>query len=749
MAGTIKGITIEIGGNTTKLEKALKSVNSVGADLNKQLKSIDKSLKFNPGNTELLAQKQRTLASAVENTKSKLEQLKSAQDQAKQSLADGNLGQDQFDALTREIIKTENQLKSFEGQAKKTSQTLQEFSQNASNIGESLSNAGSTLTKSITLPLAAAGAASFKFAADFEDAMGATEQVFKDSSGEMKDWAENLKTYYGISKTEALSYANTMGAMLKNIGGLTEQEAAKQSQTLVQLAGDLSAMFGGTTQSAVQALTGALKGNTSMLDNYGMGVNEATIKQKALEMGLSSGTKELSLQAKQAATLALIMEQTGDAQGQAAREANGASGSVKQFTTSLKNLSMSFGEEIIPLFTPVIEGLTGLIQKFSELPSGVKKGIVIFATFAMALGPLLLLLGKLATIIGTVTGAFAIMGGAQVAGASAAMVGLAKIIETLVAGFAIFKGAMTAVIAALTPFAPAISAVIVTLGLLYLAFKNLDKIKETLQNLDGIVTPFFENLKNNINTGWERISENTSQAIENLKTLIAEKWATANVGIDQFTENLVNGLNSGWERLQQNAASSLEKLKGTISTKWDEIKQATSNMVNNLGTSMGAAWDNIKQSAAQKWESIKNAVMQPLKNLLNEFRQFLQSVKQMFSIEIKFPKIKLPKFKINGKFNLNPPSVPNFSVEWHKKGGIFNKPTLLQSSNGALHGVGEAGPEAILPIERLKDMLSDVVGGNSGNTYIFNVKFDEISEISDFIEMAKNQERIDRMGSVT
>ena len=63
-----------------------------------------------------------------------------------------------------------------------------------------------------------------------------------------------------------------MGSMLVNIGGLTQDQAAKQSASLIQLAGDLTAMFGGTTQDAVRALTGALKGNNTMLDNYGMAV---------------------------------------------------------------------------------------------------------------------------------------------------------------------------------------------------------------------------------------------------------------------------------------------------------------------------------------------------------------------------------------------------------------------------------------------------------------------------------------------
>ena len=111
-------------------------------------------------------------------------------------------------------------------------------------------------------------------------------------------------------------------------------------------------MFGGTTESAIQALTGALKGNNSMLDNYGMAVNEAMIKTKAMEMGLIAEGEQLDLAGKQAATLALIMEQTGAAQGQAAREAEGASGSMRAFGTEIKKHCYIYWRNTTPCYYP-------------------------------------------------------------------------------------------------------------------------------------------------------------------------------------------------------------------------------------------------------------------------------------------------------------------------------------------------------------------------------------------------------------
>ena len=114
MANRIKGITVEIGGDVTGLDKALKTVNGTIKDTQSQLKDVERLLKLDPGNTELLTQKQKLLKDAVSATKDKLEALKQAQEQAKQQLESGNLGQDKYDALQREIIETEQNLKDLE-----------------------------------------------------------------------------------------------------------------------------------------------------------------------------------------------------------------------------------------------------------------------------------------------------------------------------------------------------------------------------------------------------------------------------------------------------------------------------------------------------------------------------------------------------------------------------------------------------------------------------------------------------------
>lgn len=124
MANRIKGITVEIGGDTSGLDKALKSVNSSISHTQSALRDVNKLLKLDPSNTELLAQKQKLLQDAVASTKEKLDALKQAQEQAKQQLENGTLGQDKYNALQREIIETEQELQRLAEQAATTSTAL-------------------------------------------------------------------------------------------------------------------------------------------------------------------------------------------------------------------------------------------------------------------------------------------------------------------------------------------------------------------------------------------------------------------------------------------------------------------------------------------------------------------------------------------------------------------------------------------------------------------------------------------------
>lgn len=238
MASRIKGITVEIGGDTTGLEKALKGVNNSIKTTQSALKDVERLLKLDPTNTELLTQKQKLLKDAIASTSEKLETLKEAQKQAKEQLERGELGQDKYDALQREIVETEQELKRLQEQAATTSVTLEKIAAAGDKFekaGDSITNAG----KKISVASAAVtglGVAAVKTAADFDSAManvaaisGATGddlQALRDKAREMGE-----KTKFSASEAaDAMSYMAMAGwktgDMLSGIEGIMQLAAA-------------------------------------------------------------------------------------------------------------------------------------------------------------------------------------------------------------------------------------------------------------------------------------------------------------------------------------------------------------------------------------------------------------------------------------------------------------------------------------------------------------------------------------------
>lgn len=141
----IKGITIELDGNTTGLQKALKGVDSTSVKLNSELKEVNKLLKFDPSNTELVAQKQKLLTDAIGNTSTKLDQLKSAQSQVEAQFKSGNIGEEQYRAFQREVAQTEQSLNSYKSQLGGLQSEQQKLGQNTDRLNTYFSASGKSV----------------------------------------------------------------------------------------------------------------------------------------------------------------------------------------------------------------------------------------------------------------------------------------------------------------------------------------------------------------------------------------------------------------------------------------------------------------------------------------------------------------------------------------------------------------------------------------------------------------------------
>ena len=219
MASRIQGITVEIGGDTTKLSSALSGVNKEIKNTQSQLKDVEKLLKLDPTNTELLAQKQRLLGDAIKETKDKLDTLKTAASQANEQLQKGDITQEQYDGLQREIEETEQKLKSLEEQAAKTNTTLlkiDEVGGKLKDVGDKVSGVGTALMP-VSAGVTALGTAAVKMTSDFDSGMSRVAAISGATDEELAKLRQTAKDLGASTETLAISVGEIMVPVIREI----------------------------------------------------------------------------------------------------------------------------------------------------------------------------------------------------------------------------------------------------------------------------------------------------------------------------------------------------------------------------------------------------------------------------------------------------------------------------------------------------------------------------------------------------
>ena len=319
MAGSIKGVIVEIGGDTSGLQKALKKVNSSTSSLSKELRGINSLLKLDPKNTELLAQKQTVLKQNIEQTSEKLEELKKAQEMADETIANGGeISQENYRNLQREIINTQNKLNNLKVEASKwttAGRSIEEFGNKINNISNKIDKMGTTLTTRLTLPVLAVATGLVSSAKEFETAFAGVEKTVDGTATQMANLKQGIKDMseeIPASTTEISAVAEAAGQL-----GIQTDNILGFTKTMINMgnATNLSADEAATTLARFANVT---KMSQSDFDKLGsvivaLGNNFATTEAEITDMGinLASAGTQVGMSQSQIMALATALSSVG------------------------------------------------------------------------------------------------------------------------------------------------------------------------------------------------------------------------------------------------------------------------------------------------------------------------------------------------------------------------------------------------------------------------------------------------------
>ena len=691
MANRIKGITIDIDGNTTKLTDSLKSVDKSLKDTQAKLKDVDKLLKFDPKNTDLLKQKQELLAKAVSDTKTRLDELKKAQQQMIDSGVDKN--SEQYQALVREIAETEQQLKNAEGAARNFGsvfgQQLQAAGSMLQELGGKVADFGESLTKNVTGPIVAVAGATGAAWNKVDDGMdiiikktGATG----DELNSMKDIAKDIGATMPVSFDkigEAIGEVNTrFGVTGDDLQDLSEQflKFAEINDTNITTSVD-------RVQKAMSAYGVSIEDTSDFLDTLTVVSQQTGVSVDTLENGLiqnATAFQEMGLSVEQAVMFMGQMEKSG---ANSETVMNGLRKALKNATADGKDMNTALFElqDAILNGTDSMDGLTLAYDLFGksgdQIYSAIQNGTLDFTNLADA---------SLET-------------GDAVASTFEEMTDPADqwqtVLNTLMTlGYDIAEAVMPAIQTAVETIIPIIQGLID-------AWNSLDEDTQAfiltavaVVAAIGPIITIVGNVISIIGTAMTVLGGVVSFLGGPLTLAIA---AVIAIGVLLY---------QNWETIKQKAG----ELWNTISEKFNAIKTTISDTVSG-------AWKTV----SEKFESIRSTIGEKIEGAKQKVSDAIQAIKNLFHCKISWPHLPLPHFSVSG--SANPldwlkQGVPKISVSWYAKamdnGMILTEPTIFGMQNGRLLGAGEAGPEVVVGASSLYSMIQNAAGGRTVNAPI-------------------------------
>ena len=295
--------------------------------------------------------------------------------------------------------------KIFKDVGETSSQQAQRIKNDWKETGEALTSLGKTLSLSISAPLTAAGVASVKLASDLTETLGKTEVVFGDLSDTVIAWSETSVESMGLAQETALNMASTYGD-LGTAMGLSVDEAANMSMSLVQLGADMASFKNISIERANVALQAIYTGETESLKAMGIVMTEANLEQFAMAQGCEKTYKSMSQTEKVMLRYKYVMSMTTNAQGDFVRTGDSLANQSRKLGENIKQLGASFGKTLEPSITSAISTINGLVSWISGLDDEVKRVIITVGEIVAAVPVIITAIGGIITVVDKLKVAF-------------------------------------------------------------------------------------------------------------------------------------------------------------------------------------------------------------------------------------------------------------------------------------------------------------------------------------------------------
>lgn len=767
----IAGITIEIDGNTTKLTESLKKVDDSLKKTQSSLKDVNKLLKLDPSNTDLLKQKQEFLSKAIADTKAKLDQEKDALSQLKDADTSGET-KEQQEALTREIAATEEQLKSLTEEYKNfgsvASQKIQAAGGKIKEAGDKIAGLGTTLTKKVTAPIMGVAAVAGKAWSDVDEGLdtvivktGATGEALEEMEGIVEEIPQLMNVSFGEAG-EAVGEVNTRfgvtGEQLQNLS-VDFLKFAKLNNTDVSSAVD-------KTQKVMAAFGLETKDTGALLDTFNavgqrtgvsvetLAANMVTNSAAFTEMGFSASDAANFLGNCEMAGLDTSTVMTGlkkalqnaSAEGKpmttALSEVQYAMMHAETSTDSMKIACDLFGAKAGPAIAKACE--SGQIS-FNALGTNIQDNMgSVQRTFEATQDPV----DDLATTFNTLK-----VVGADLMSVLGEMLipVLKKVSDKVKAGKKwwdkltdsqkenILK--VVGLVAAIGPLLVIVGKTISKVGDAVVGFGKflgaINTVSSAIQGgggLIGIIGSLGTTL-GPLLVGGAIIVGLVAGTVLLVKNWDKVKAAAKNLG--QGLANAWSGIKAGMSNLMSSLGGTMQRIGENMKRTWGEITNTVQNTAGKIKSAAMAGFNGITKAAADTFSRLKSAIAAPFQGAINMVKAGVQRLKSLFNFDWHLPRLKLPHFSMTGRFSLNPPSIPRISVQWYKKAYenavMFNRPTVVPTAAG-YKGFGDGhGAEIVMGLNKLKE-LTKASGDYNTTINVYAQPGQDVNQLADAIQ---------------